>query len=437
MRRRLDSEDRIVWVVLFSWLPVVFFYNQATEELAPLDYWLGLLVMGVAYGLVLWYLIRAMRRPLLTLSNLLLSMQEGDYGLRARKYHGLIGDVLRQTNDLAETLKALRIGEREAHLLLSKMIAAIDLAVFIFDHRQRLTLANPQAEQLMLKTEAELQGRSLQELGLEPLKQNANVIEHHFPGGVSRWRVRHFVFYQDSLEHELLAVSDVGRLLVAEERSNWQKLLRVLGHELNNSLVPIKNMAQTLEDMLAKEANTESDRDLGSDLENGLRLIGKRADALHRFIQGYARLTRLPPPRLVQIDLAGLLRRISGLENLDRVELKPGPDVQVMADEAQIEQVVLNLLNNAVDATVENAGKVCLSWEAIGHYAKVVVEDHGAGIANSDNLFVPFFTTKTNGSGIGLVLSKQIVESHQGQLTLQSATDHEGAVATVLLPIAA
>ena len=427
-----QSEDRLLWVIAISWLPAVYFYARSAD-LESYGFWLGVLTLCSAYGLLLWYLRRSMRRPLLTLSNLLLSMQEGDYGLRARQYHGLIGDVLNQTNDLSETLKALRIGEREAHLLLSKMIADIDLAVFIFDQRQRLTLANPRAEQLMLQTETILEGKNASNLGLAPLIQRSGeVIEHQFPGAVGRWRVQHFVFFQDSQEHELLAISDVSQLLLEEERTNWQRLLRVLGHELNNSLVPIKNMSQTLESMVDDEPKTE----FIDDLQSGLRVIGRRADALHRFIQGYARLTRLPPPKLESIRIQDLVARVIKLESPPRIEILGGPDIQILADSDQMDQVLLNLLSNALDATSENEGRINVSWKVAGKYGEVIVEDEGIGIENPDNLFVPFFTTKPNGSGIGLVLCKQIAESHQGQLFLKAAASNEGCTATLLIPLA-
>ena len=240
------------------------------------------------------------------------------------------------------------------------------------------------------------------------------------------------MFYQDSHQHELLAISDVSKLLVEEERHNWQKLVRVLGHELNNSLVPIKNMSQTLESMVENVPQDE----LINDVRNGLRLIGKRADSLHRFIQGYARLARLPPPRLGRVDIHDLIERATEFENLSRVDIVKGPDVCIHADSDQIDQVMLNLLSNALDATADNGERVCVKWQISGRYAQIDIEDRGTGIANTDNLFVPFFTTKSNGSGIGLVLCKQIVESHFGQIQLKSAEHHEGCVATLLLPLA-
>ena len=325
--------------------------------------------------------------------------------------------MLTQSNDLAEVLKALRIGEREAHLLLSKMIAAIDLAVFIFDQRQRLTLANPEAEQLMLRLESELQGKNAETLGVGRLMSlDGEVVEHQFPGAVGRWRIRHFVFFQDNQEHELLAISDVSKMLVEEERVNWQKLLRVLSHELNNSLVPIKNMSQTLDSMVEAQPDSE----LVDDVKSGLKVIGNRADALHRFVQGYAQLTRLPPPSLKRVGLTDLVSRIAELENMDRVEIGSCPELKIEADPDQMEQVMLNLVSNALDATTENGGGVRISWRVSGRYADISIEDDGHGIANPDNLFVPFFTTKPNGSGIGLVLCKQIVESHGGQIRLTS-----------------
>jgi len=420
-------------MIAFSWLPTLYFYHSYAGSFSTLDFILGLIVISSAYGLGLWYIRRVLRRPLLTLSNLLLSMQEGDYGLRARQHRGLIGDVLFQTNQLSETLKALRIGEREAHLLLSKMISAIDLAVFIFDQRQRLTLANPEAEDLMQKVEADLKGSNVTDLALNDLLgRDGEVVELQFPGAVGRWRIRHFVFYQDSHQHELLAFSDVGKLLVEEERLNWQRLLRVLGHELNNSLVPIKNMSQTLESMVENVPKNE----LLDDVQNGLQLIGKRADSLHTFIQGYAGLARLPQPQLGRVNIPELIQRATQLENTSRVDIEKGPDVDILADSGQIDQVMLNLLNNALDATAANKERVCVKWQVFGRYVQIEIEDRGTGIANPGNLFVPFFTTKKSGSGIGLVLCKQIVESHLGQIQVKSAEGAAGCIATLLLPLA-
>ena len=434
LKRQYWSENRILWLVAISWLPVFYIYFHLIDVLTTLDFLLGFAVMLAGYGVFLWYLRRQVRRPLLTLSNLLMSLQEGDYGLRAREYHGVLGEVLLQSNHLTDILKALRIGEREAHLLLSKMISAIDLAVFIFNHRDKLSLANPHAEQLLMEPETEIRGLSATELGLASfLEKDGEVVEHQFPGGVGRWRVRSFVFFQDNQQHRLLVISDVSTLLVEEERSNWKRLLRVLSHELNNSLVPIKNMSQTLGQLMQKHGDKSIEWQ--ADLEKGIRLMGRRSDALNRFIQGYAQLTRLPAPTKKLVAIEQVVNQVIALENIARVQVHKGPEIQLMLDPDQIEQVLLNLLTNAMDATEYNEGEIIVSWQLSGKFARIIVEDHGTGILNMDNIFVPFFTTKPQGSGIGLVLCKQIVESHGGQITLQSSEGHGGCLASVLLPI--
>lgn len=440
LKRQYWSENRLLWLVAISWLPIFYLYFLLIDSLSPLDFLLGLVAMLTGYGAMLWVMRRQVRRPLLTLSNLLMSLQEGDYGLKARQYHGVLGEVLLQSNHLTEILKALRIGEREAHLLLSKMISAIDLAIFIFNHRDKLSLANPHAEQLLMAGENDLKGQSAEDLNLAMfLAQDGEVVEHQFPGGVGRWRVRSFVFFQDKQQHRLLVMSDVSSLLVEEERSNWKRLLRVLSHELNNSLVPIKNMSQTLGQLMGKHG--DSDIEWQADLQKGIALMGRRSDALHRFIQGYAQLTRLPAPNKKWVSVEQVVNQVTALENIARVQVQKGPDIELWLDPDQIEQVLLNLLTNAMDATQGNQGNIIVTWQLAGKFAQISVADFGTGILNMDNIFVPFFTTKPDGSGIGLVLCKQIVESHGGQITLQSgdrqdAFGQRGCQAIVLLPVA-
>jgi signal transduction histidine kinase len=250
-----------------------------------------------------------------------------------------------------------------------------------------------------------------------------------FPGGPGRWDVRRSLFREQGLPHKLLVITDLSHTLREEERQAWKRLIRVLGHELNNSLAPIRSMASTLVFILNKQPD-----DWKEDMVSGLEIIGNRSEALSRFMAAYARLAKLPPPRLAPFDLALLIRRIAALETRLSVYVERGPEITVDGDADQIEQLLINLIRNAVDAAMLTSGGVGVSWRVAGAFVEVRVEDEGPGLSNTDNLFVPFYTTKPEGSGIGLVLSRQIAEAHGGTLTLENREGDRGCEALLRLP---
>jgi len=252
-----------------------------------------------------------------------------------------------------------------------------------------------------------------------------------FPGGSGRWGVRRSTFREHGLPHELLVLTDLSRTLREEERRAWQRLVRVLGHEMNNSLAPIKSLAGSLETLLRREPMP---RDWRDDAESGLKSIASRADSLSRFMQAYTRLAKLPPPQKEDVDLGELVQRVVNLEPRLKVQVNPGPKLQISADAAQIEQVLINLVHNAVDAALETNGAVEIRWREAGDSVEVLIKDEGPGIMNPTNLFVPFFTTKPEGSGIGLTLSRQIAEAHDGTVSLTNRKDRTGAEAVLRLP---
>jgi signal transduction histidine kinase len=229
--------------------------------------------------------------------------------------------------------------------------------------------------------------------------------------------------------HRLLVMTDVQHALRAEERQAWERLVRVLGHEINNSLGPIASIAETLRSGLeAKRPGLELD------LARGLEVIERRAAALARFMQAYTRLVRLPPPRLGKVEVATWIARTAALETRTRIELAGGPAIAIAGDSDQLDQLLINLVRNAADATSDGGG-VRLSWSVSGRAVKVLVEDEGPGVGETANLFVPFFTTKPNGSGIGLPLARQIAEAHGGSLILRNRAAARGAEAVVTLPL--
>jgi nitrogen fixation/metabolism regulation signal transduction histidine kinase len=374
-------------------------------------------------------------RPLQTMSNLLAALREGDYSIRARGARGgnALGEVLLEINSLGETLRLQRLGAFEATALLRTIMSEIDVAVFTFDPRRRLRLVNRAGETLLGQPMDKLLGKTASELSLDTCLEVSEdePLTLNFPGGSGRWGIRRSTFREEGLPHELLVLTDLSRTLREEERRAWQRLVRVLGHEMNNSLAPIKSLAASLESLLRRDPLPPDWKD---DAGAGLNSIASRADSLSRFLQAYTRLTKLPPPQKQDFDLGSLVQRVVDLEPRLKVQLMPGPKTIIRADAAQIEQALINLVHNAVDAALETQGNVAIGWREKEGCVEIFVQDDGPGIMNPANLFVPFFTTKPDGSGIGLPLSRQIAEAHGGSLVLTNREAGQGAQALLRLP---
>jgi two-component system, NtrC family, nitrogen regulation sensor histidine kinase NtrY len=375
--------------------------------------------------------------PLQTLSNLLAALREGDFSIRA---HGAsrvdaLGDVLTEVNSLGEILQTQRIGAIEATALLRTVMTEIEVVVFAFDREERVVLVNRAGERLMARPAERLVGCSAAQLNLSEClhgEEKVRTLQMSFPGGEGRWEMHRNSFRNHGEPHQLLVLTDLSRALREEERQAWQRLVRVLGHELNNSLAPIKSIAGSLETLLLREPQPP---DWHEDMQRGLSVISSRAASLSRFMSAYALLTRLPQPSLAPLDLHVLIRRVIGLETRLSVTLIAGPELTIEADGDQLEQVLINLLRNAVDAALETGGGVSMGWKRGPAELEIWIEDEGHGLANTANLFVPFFTTKPNGSGIGLTLSRQIAEAHGGTLTLENRSEGRGCKARLHLPL--
>ena len=380
--------------------------------------------------------------PLQTLSNMVASIREDDFSFRVRatSRDDTLADLTQELNSLADRMQHQKTSALEATALLKKVLMEIDVAVFTFDEMQKLQIVNRAGEQLMSRIAPRILGLTAEELGLGMFlrARGPQIIEMTFPGKHGRWAVNHTAFRENGVPHELLIVSDMSRVLRAEERQAWQRLIRVLGHELNNSLAPIKSIAGTLTSITGRAGLPDEIRD---DVQQGLQVIENRVESLGRFMQAYTQLARMPAPTKTRIDVETLVRRAASLERRLSVSVITGPALEIDADMDQLEQLLINVIRNAVDATLdvsrENPGNVQVGWR-IGQYAvEVFVLDEGPGLLNSDNLFVPFFTTKHGGSGIGLILSRQIAEAHGGTLQLANRKDRTGAEATLSLPLIA
>ncbi|HZF27120.1 MAG TPA: ATP-binding protein [Steroidobacteraceae bacterium] len=439
-RARLAFEQRITILTVALALPAMLLG-------AALLYWVHLgqilrvcllIVLVLVIGAIAALLREAIVQPLRGLANVIEAYRAGDYTVRGRRASGrdALGELAGEINDLGRTLHEQRLKAMEATALLEKLINSIDVAVFAFDSAHQLRLANPAAARLLDVPPDFAMGRSATEVALEEFLEDAGGtrIVASVAGHGGRWQVTHGTFRESGLAQHLLIVADLRQALRDEERLAWQRLIRVIGHEVNNSLTPIRSLAETLRDLVAEALTAGRTRD---DALDALDVIADRTDSLGRFLAQYSRLARLPPPKARWVELRTLLGRVAALDPAYRVDVKVDEHLEACVDEDQLEQALINLMKNAVEAQGDDSRPITLVAEGRGDTLAIAVRDSGPGIANPDNLFVPFFTTKPGGSGVGLALSRQIAEGHGGTLSLENRRDTRGAVATLEIPGAA
>lgn len=437
-RRELSHDGRVLLLTVAAAAPAVLVALLLlwSGDFTPKVQWtLTIIIVACWLGFASAVRERVMR-PLQTLGNLIAAISEGDFSVRGRAPRGdeALGLAVHEVNQLGKTLREQRLGAVEATQLLRQVMAEIDVAVFALDDEERLRLVNRAGERLLARSVDAIIGEKAHKLGLGACLAGPahRVLDMAFPGGAGRWDLRRGIFRQGGRPHQLLVLSDLSRALREEELQAWKRLVRVLSHEINNSLAPIKSMAGSLKDLLGRDPRP---LDLEPDLMRGLEVIAGRSEALIRFMQSYARLARLPPPRRELLHVDPWVRRIAGLETRLPVRVVAGPRLSLNADGDQLDQLLINLVNNAVDAALETGGDVRLGWDRRNGALEVWVEDDGPGLADTANLFVPFFTTKPSGTGIGLVLCRQIAEAHGGSLTLRNRRSANGCMALLRLPL--
>ncbi len=466
----LRFETRLRWLLILLALPslvaVVLLLLRLQWPLwatASILLTLLLVLAGIFFAIV-----ERIVRPLQTLSNVVAALREDDYSFRARcvRPGDALGDLAAEIQQLADRLQQRRHAELETSALLARVVETMDLPVFAFDVNSMLRLTNPAAARMLGQPKGSMLHQTAEQLGLAALLQQPeeDVVTLQRDDSETRWMVRRSRFYQGGMPHRLLLLSNVSGVLREEERRAWQRLVRVLAHEVNNSLTPIKSIAGSLRKRTGQAFSAPGA--LGADLQRGLAIMEERAGSLNRFLQAYGQLAKLPAPATRPAPLAPLVERVCYLETRIPVSMIPGPDITLLMDPTQIEQALINLLRNAVDAALEEAQQQALSqrqasqqsriaqpqpvtpprnepawsawvgvtWELEPGHVCLRITDNGPGLSNPTDIFVPFYTTKPGGSGIGLALARQITEMHGGTLTLHNCTDHPGCIAELRIP---
>ena len=427
-------------VPLFVLCAVLFWIEHVSVSLIAGS----LVTLGLVVLLVASIFIEQVVRPLQTLANVVAALREEDFSFRARGAtpQDSLGELAIEINQLADAMQSQRLSALEAVALLRRVILEMDAPVVAFDEQRALRVVNPAAERVLHLNAARDLGRNADELQLRQIldQPDEGITTIEGQGQPGRWMVRRSSFRQRGVPHTLLVLSDVSSALREEERMAWRRLIRVLGHEISNSLAPIKSIAGSLRSRISQIPAENA-----ANFERGLNVIESRAESLNRFVQAYRQLAQLPPPILGRVPLPALLDRVAGLETRLTVEISEAQPVNLWADADQIEQLLINLVKNAVDAAVngrEETGlagvpAVMVRSRITGDMISILIEDNGPGLTNPGNLFVPFYTTKTSGSGVGLVLARQIAEAHGGSLDVRNRTDAKGCLAEVRIPIAA
>lgn len=441
-RHRLSFERRLrIWLYLLGLPALVLAWGMLWQHSVEIPVQcVLLLVFTICWTLAVSLLAEQIIRPLQTLSNVVAALREDDYSFRARggRRNDAIGDLALEINALAGMLQSQRASSLEAMALVQRVMSCLPSPVLAFDPERRLKLVNPAGESAFGLHASTSLGSSAETLKLIHLLEagDDDLLVLQGAQQTARWVVKRTGFRLRGVPHTLLVLSDVSAALHEEERAAWERLIRVLGHEINNSLTPIKSIAGSLRTRLTWSPPGIDNRDF----ESGLEVIEDRAESLNRFLHAYRQLMGLPAPSLAPVSVAMLVERVARLETRVRVVVASTSDLVSMMDSDQIQQALINLTRNAAEAALstgaETAPEVQITWKHTGREITITIVDNGPGVLNAENLFVPFYTTKPEGTGIGLALAQQIAQAHKGSVHLANRTDgKKGCHAELKLPV--
>jgi len=442
-KKRQSFEGLIVKLVAIACFTpsILLFYFLINSPISVYLKMLIIILVTVVVSYVCFVVYLKINHQFRTSTNLLEAIIVGDGSMRASSKitDGALAEFNQVLNGITQALNNQKQAVKEQQLLFAKVIEQIDVAIIATDNQDKIVLVNPSAEKLFSCRFDEVKSASISRLGLQHVgQQDVNkVVEFE----LKKYRKKVYLHTDEYLlggqRHKLIFITDIQRLLRNEERQAWQRLVRVLSHEINNSLTPIASISESLQ-LICEQDLTLLDNQ--SDLKEGLLVISERAQSLNMFINSYHQLSTLPSPVKSLININKFIYSIIALYPDVRWDIKGDAQLDVFIDSQQMQQALVNLITNAKEASELNLEfdstiDLSISWQILND--KIIIEliDNGSGIANLDNLFVPFYSTKSNGSGIGLVLSRQIIMNHDGDLQLKNREDALGVNASIYLPL--
>jgi two-component system nitrogen regulation sensor histidine kinase NtrY len=450
LTKKISLERRFGWLLVATLLPTVALFI-ATGIAFNFDWvsWSTLsLLLIVIYTSLVITLYRLVIAPYYSLTSLTEALRMEDYSLRAKSpfTEGIVATLFEELSSLSQNLQVNKSRYDQQMFLLYGLIEQLDSPVLILDHQNQLKHANPAVNLLFSVPWQTLKQSPAKKLGLEKHQGLWHFCEHNksnaslnLNGMNHRWQIRQSEFKENNDTYHLLMLNNITEELQKNEQQAWQNIIRILNHEVRNSLTPISALSQNLLEMPDLTAEQ---------CQQAIKIIDSRSNNLLAFIDSYSDLAKLPLPNYQQFDLAELLKGIASL--MQQVTVNLSSPLFINVDKGQLEQVLLNLIKNAKEAQDLNKEqspeknnelrqvvnkKIEVQVFTTAQQVVIKVLDQGCGIANTANLFVPFYTTKSTGSGIGLALSRQIIINHQGELSLVNRTDKQGAVATISFPL--
>lgn len=415
----------IIRILILCVLIGLFIYFVFVDLRWLRSIYLGLFIIISIIEFV-WYVDRTNR----DFTTFLLALLQNDFTTtfsesdRGKSFNNLY----KAFNQITKRFENLSSAKEVQHLYLEGLVEHVRVGIISFDKQEKIHLMNQAMKNILDRPQAPYLN-NIQNVNPELIQlfrdikpKETRLLKHGSSSETLQLSVHASEFILDSEYHKLISVQNIKNELDANELDAWQKLIRVLTHEIMNSVTPITSLSDSLRTMLQN-----SDGNLSmSKFEAGLDAIYARSTGLQGFTESYRKLTRIPIPKMENVSLNHELDQLLTLltSDLRNVKLKVNiqDDLQVLMDKDLMNQVFINLIKNAIDAVNETQNP-SIEIKAFKQ-EEVIIEiiDNGSGIDADkiDQIFVPFFTTKENGSGIGLALCRQIVRLHNGTITASS-----------------
>ena len=329
---------------------------------------------------------------------------------------------------LSNKLRGKRLEYMHNESFLFEFIKDLELPILVLDHNQKIYSSNNTFNILLKSSTIDLLGKNSSSLGLEFIDNKWQQTQQSQLA--KRYQIAPHILKRSGRNYQLLVLFSIEQQLRDNEKQVWQRLIRVLNHEVRNSLTPIYSMTQSLQEM--KLAGPLPQEQLQLE-KNILAVIEKRSLQLLEFVENYSLFNQLAPAKLEAITSSDLNVRLQAL--FPSLVITEHKNIQLDADMGQLEQALINIIKNAIEANdaKTTTTAVVMNWQQNTQNTTIQIIDSGFGIANADNLFVPFYSTKEKGTGIGLILSREFIRNQNGELTLENRKDAQGAIAEITL----